>query len=109
GQAQLRAAGGYGVSWQESSIRVFVLAYFTSEQGRHFLPVLFSFGWFSRQWWSHAKAAPAAVKAGDGLFPFLWVYHFAAANSAASTSHSNSCWSISSKLPTTTWWVQRLG
>ena len=43
GQAQLRAAGGHGVSWQESSIRVFVLSYFTSEQGRHFLPVLFSF------------------------------------------------------------------
>lgn len=42
-QAQLRAAGGHGVSWQESSIRVFVLSYFTSEQGRHFLPVLFSF------------------------------------------------------------------
>ena len=39
--AQLHPPGGHGVPRQKQSIRVFVLSYFTSEQGRQLLPALF--------------------------------------------------------------------
>ena len=41
GAAQLHPPGGHGVPRQKQSIRVFVLSYFTSEQGRQLLPALF--------------------------------------------------------------------
>ena len=41
GRRSYNPPGGHGVPRQKQSIRVFVLSYFTSEQGRQLLPALF--------------------------------------------------------------------
>ena len=102
GAAQLHPPGGHGVPRQKQSIRVFVLSYFTSKQGRlHRRSCFFA---------KHRKRHPQQ----DASFSMpAWenipAYLFEAANSAASRSHPSSSSSISSTLPRTTWWVQRLG
>ena len=102
GETQLHSPRGHGLFRQKQSIRVFVLSYFTSKQGRlHRRSCFFA---------KHRKRHPQQ----DASFSMpAWenipAYLFEAANAAASRSHPSSSSSISSTLPRTTWWVQRLG